>query len=352
MIDTDRKTATGPVSNARGRRVGSWIGALGGLLSAAAPSIAKADDVAARNLAEQMFSDGKRLMAEGKFDEACPKLAESQRLDPGGGTILNLAVCHQGQGHFASAWSEFREALAVARTEARHDREELALQHLAQVEPKVSHLKLLVDPKADVPGLTVKLDGQAFGRAAWNSPLPVDAGVHEVSVSAPGKVDRVVTVQGIGVADSKSVTILALDDAPAVPDSALHAESSQEPRASDPLRGKRAAGFVVGGIGLAALGAGSVFGVEALQNRRDSDASCSGSICRTQGGVDLNNDAQRFANYANVGIGVGIVGLAIGTYLVLTSSPPKPVAASTALGVKVVPAVRVGSSGLGLSGTW
>jgi hypothetical protein len=266
--------------------------------------------------------------------------------------MLNLAVCHQGQGHFASAWSEFREALALARTDGRRDREELALQHLPQVEPKVSHLTVVVDPKAEVPGLTVKVDGQAVGRAAWNSPLSVDAGSHEVTVSAPGKVDHLVTVQGIGVADSKSVTILPLDDVPAGSNSPLHSESGQEPSSSDPLRGKRAAGFIVDGVGLVALGVGSVFGVEAIQNRRDSDASCSGSVCRTQSSVDLNNDAQRFANYANVGIGVGIVGLAIGTYLVLTSSAPKPVAGSTALGVKVLPAVRIGSSGLGLSGTW
>ena len=68
-------------------------------------------------------------MGEGKFDEACPKLAESQRLDPGGGTILNLAVCHQGQGRFASAWSEFREAIDLARTDGRRNREQLALEH-------------------------------------------------------------------------------------------------------------------------------------------------------------------------------------------------------------------------------
>jgi hypothetical protein len=326
--------------------------AFGVLVTAAATPIASADDMAARNLAEQLFSDGKKLMAEGKYEEACPKLAESNRLDPAGGTLLNLAVCHEGQGRFASSWSEFREALGLARTDRRRDREELALQHLARVEPKISRLTLTIDPKADVAGLAIKLDGQAVGRAAWGSALPVDAGAHEVTAAAPGKIDRKVSVPALGIAESKTVTISQLDDAPVIAEPAAHAASSPEPPPADPHAGKRAVGFIVGSLGVVALGAGSVFGIEALQNRRDSNAFCNGSVCRTQSGIDLNNDAQRFANYANVGIGVGLVGLAMGAYLILTSGAPTPVAASTALGAKPLPAIRLNPSGFDLSGTW
>jgi hypothetical protein len=344
-----------PLSAASTARFGriSFVGllsaSLGALLSVAAPSIARADDASARNLAEQMFTEGRRLMGEGKFDEACPKLAESQRLDPGGGTILNLAVCHQGQGHFASAWSEFREAIDLARTDGRRDREQLALEHLAEVEPKVSHLMLSLDPKAEVSGLAIKLDGQSLGRAAWSSPLPVDPGAHEITASAPGKLDRQLSVQVAGLADTKAVTIPALEDAPASPIAGF--DSSPEPTLSDHSTGKRVAGFVVGGVGVAALAVGTVFGVEALQKRHDSDASCSGDTCRTQAGVDLNQDAQRFANVANAGIGVGIVGLVVGTYLVLTSGGSRPVPAATAR-MKVSPAVGASASSLELSGTW
>ena len=348
--------ATEPRSASRIARVGriAFVGLLsasfGALLSAAAPSSARADDASARNLAEQMFAEGRKLMGEGKFDEACPKLAESQRLDPGGGTILNLAVCHEGQGRFASAWSEFREALDLARTDGRRDREQLALEHLAGVEPKVSHLTLSLEPKAEVSGLTIKLDGQKIGRAAWSSPLPVDTGTHEITASAPGRLDRHVSVQVLGLADTKEVTILALEDAPASPIASF--DSSPEPNVSNHSTGKKAAGFVVGGVGVAALAVGTVFGVEALQKRHDSDASCSGDTCRTQAGVNLNEDAQRFANIADVGIGVGIVGLVVGTYLVLTSGGSRPVPAATAVGSSVLPALGTRTSSLELSGTW
>src|ERR1035438_9684121 len=53
-----------------------------------------------------------------------------------------------------------------------------------------------------------------------------------------------------------------------------------------------------------------------------------------------------------VGIGVGIVGLVVGTYLVVTGARSKPVPASTAGRVKVLPVVGLGTSSLELSGTW
>src|SRR5690242_5233362 len=79
-----------------------------------------------RALATELFQQGRALMAEKKLDQACPKLEESMRLDPGGGTLLNLAICHEEQGKTATAWSEYAEAIALAQRDGRPDRQKLA----------------------------------------------------------------------------------------------------------------------------------------------------------------------------------------------------------------------------------
>src|SRR5690348_10490370 len=87
-----------------------------------------------KSLAETLFRAGKTLLAEGHVSEACSKLTESQRLDPGLGTLLNLAVCHEREGKTASAWAEFREVMAVAHRTAQPDREQLATEHFEALE--------------------------------------------------------------------------------------------------------------------------------------------------------------------------------------------------------------------------
>src|SRR6476620_2846381 len=68
----------------------------------------------ARAAAQALFDSARTLMAQGNFNDACPKLEESQRLDPGVGTQFNLAVCYEAIGRNASAWSLFLEVAASA----------------------------------------------------------------------------------------------------------------------------------------------------------------------------------------------------------------------------------------------
>src|SRR3954471_21118490 len=111
-------------------------------------------------MAESLFREGKRLSGEKNFAQACPKFQESYRLDPGLGTLLNLATCHESEGKLASAWAEFSEASSQAKRQSDNDRGQLAQDHMKALEPKLAHVSIVVSAPAVVPGLLVKFDGK------------------------------------------------------------------------------------------------------------------------------------------------------------------------------------------------
>ena len=122
-----------------------------------------------------------------RYAEACPRFAESQRLDPGGGTQMNLALCHEKEGKTATAWAEFNTALSQAIKDGRKDRLTLARERIAALEAILPRLTVTVAPGEEVAGLDVKLDGVSVGKLVLGSPAAVDPGTHRVDASAPGR---------------------------------------------------------------------------------------------------------------------------------------------------------------------
>ena len=126
-----------------------------------------ADDKAA---AQALFDQGRKLMEQGRFAEACPKLESSEHLDPGAGTLLNLAACYEKNGQTASAWVTYTDA-ATASQERHPDWAARAQGRAKALFPTLSHLVIQV-PSA-VQGLEVKRDGKTLASGSQGTPMPV-----------------------------------------------------------------------------------------------------------------------------------------------------------------------------------
>jgi hypothetical protein len=301
------------------------------LALALAPSFAAAAPTAEdRALATELFKQGRELMTNAQYSAACPKLAESHRLDPGGGTVLNLALCYEADGKLASAFAALNDALTMARNDGRDDRVALALEHLAAVEPRMSRVSIVVPAESERPGLTVLRDGSPIARAAWGSAMPVDGGEHRIEVTAPGHEPWATTITVGAERDTQSVTVPVLRALPARPP---EPEPSAAPRpVAKPLpmtaapkaeidtgsgRTQRVAGLLIGGVGIAAVGVGAYFGVSAVSKQADSERECVNG-CTTRG-AELSREAGRYADIATVTIALGVAAIGAGGYLVLSA---------------------------------
>lgn len=188
------------------------------LLSSAASvpytsQVAEAEEQAGAAMAEGLFREGRGAMGEARTSQACQEFSESQRLNPATGTVLNLALCHEMEGKLASAFAEFGDARERARREGRSDVEDVAMEHLANLEPQLSKLHLEIPTGAAVVGLRVERDGTLVPESLWGRDIPIDAGEHTVRASAPGRKSflTILSVQSHG--DVSQVTIPVLDAA-------------------------------------------------------------------------------------------------------------------------------------------
>ncbi|MDB5214246.1 MAG: hypothetical protein JWO86_2173 [Myxococcaceae bacterium] len=299
--------------------------------------------------AEDLFRRAKALMAQNKHDEACPLLGESYRLDPGMGTLLNLALCHERIGKTASAWGEFRsvEQQARAASPPNESRARFARDHAEKLQARLSRVKITVPTESRVPGLVIKVDGEAKGEPLWAG-VPVDPGTRVVEASATNKKPIVMKVKIDDEGVLQNVTIPVLADVPvaATPTGPAGGGGMAEVEEYAANRARRTTGYVIGGIGIATLAVGVVFGVAAIVNSNEAK-NC--SPC-TRGSSDAAASDQAtdrslvFANISNVTVPLGLVGSAVGAYLVLTSGPGHKVA--------LAPVTTPTSAGLSMSGAW
>jgi hypothetical protein len=327
----------------------AWIG---GVTLSPAVARAQAPTGDSMAVAEALFRQARDLFKENKLAEACPKFAESHRLDPKLGTLLNLAVCNEKLGKTASAWAEYSSAAAIARREGQKEREEFAREQVAILEKKLA--RIVIQVAGAPPGLKLTWDDQPLDAAVLGTPVPVDPGSHKLSASAPSRKAWYGLVNVSTTPGQFPVAIPALEveippptpvpvpvAPPAVGPVAPPPQGAPDPGAAkgSDTRPLVYIGFSVGGAGVLV---GAITGVVAIARGGALHTDCTNNHCTAdkQGRIDA---ATAIANASNVSFALGAAGIVAGVAGLLLAKPDAPPPRS---GLTLTPIVGPGALGL------
>ncbi len=261
-----------------------------GLSTAVLPRVARGQEQAEEGaLAEMLYRQGRALVAEGKAAEACPKFAESYRLDATTGTLLNLASCHE-IGSRAS-------------------------RRLAQ-------------------RFEVRVDGVPVRSAARGVSTPVDPGHHTIEATAP---QRKPWSQDVSVAEGTTNVAVSVPELERVAPDALPRPDSVA--LASPARPIPTSVYVAGGVTLALTAAAATTALIYMDHRSRDGAE--------QREPELGQNRRLGA--INLALDVGaVVGAGATLYLYWT----RPSEATRAARASVAPWVRPGAAGVAVEGAF
>ena len=294
----------------------------------------RAEQAAENSQAVQLFDEARQLMEEDKYEPACPKLEQSQKLDPQLGTQLHLGHCYEKLGKVAAAYRTFQAAAELAafrnKQGSNEPREQIARDRASALEQRLALLELRpADTSAD---LTLVLDGVPIDRAQWNRPFPIEPGDHVLKATATGRKIWEQPFQ-IGVPAKRGIAVPVLERAKlpearlAVPPEALVTKAARAPGASAHLQ--RTAGYIALGTGAAGLGLGTLFGLLRTSKVSELAGDCDldSGVCAIEPGdsaarqriESLRGQASTFATGANIAWIAGGIAVASGVLLILTT---------------------------------
>ncbi len=265
--------------------------------------------------AEQFFLDGRAAMKRSEFEKARAMFAESQRLDPAPGTLVNLAVAEEKVGKLSLAWEHARAAMEGLPE--GDNRRAVAKTLRDALEPRLARLTLRAD-KALPEGTKITVDDVELSVASLGVALPEDPGDHRVVIKSPGRKDLSVAVKlAEGGKESYSVQLgeISTEKVTQRPDEpATGRDGSDGSGETSPLR---TVGFIAGGVGIAGLAVGSVFGVLTIDKKNVTDEHCKPGCDGT--GSAAQADGRTFGAVSTVSFIAGAVLLAGGVTLIVLS---------------------------------
>lgn len=297
--------------------------------SAAALEQARASD---RATARALAGEGYAALEKKDYVTAEERFQRADELVHAPTLVLDRARALVGLGRFGEAYlaydSIIREKLSPSAPAVWFRAQKDAAVEIETVKPKVAWLIVQINGTSEA---LVEINGRALASQRFGERLPETPGEFHVVVSAPGYVTRRIDQQ-LRAGEEKRLEV-SLVSAPkpqpevvlVAPARTAESEHAQPDHGTGP-RTLAYVSFAAAGVGLA-LGAST--GILWLNARNDIKAACGGLDCQPQNETErarLEQDKRRYDTLGTVsviGFGVGLVGAATGTVLLL-SQPKEP----------------------------
>ncbi|HKY41157.1 MAG TPA: hypothetical protein VJN18_34725 [Polyangiaceae bacterium] len=261
--------------------------------------------------AREQFGQALALQTAGNWAGALALLKEVATVKSTPQVRFNIALCEEKLGRLVAALGDYE----LAATDARSEK---ADQVAEEVEARREALrqripKLTVKRGSGAEAASIALDGVSLGDQVIGTAMPTDPGPHTLEASAPGfKPFR----KSVRVAEQQSEVIeIVLEPEPTAPPKGAGGDTVVQAGGRSPVYG-----YVIGGIGIASLGASGVFFGLRASKISDLDKACPDLKC-PKGYDDDIQQGQRYTTIANVTLAVGVAAVAGGLVLILTSGP-------------------------------
>jgi hypothetical protein len=307
---------------------GALAAALTGSRGARAQQVQKEADV--------QFEWGLSEMKAGRYNNGCPAIAESYRIDPKPGALFTLAECEARWGRSASALTHYEAYLDLfahmssEQQDKQRGREVVSREQKRVLLPRVPELAIQL-PSGAPPDTVVKRDGVILSAASLGTLAPVDPGEHLITAEWPGGAAE----QRVNLSEGDKLRVMiAIVKPPAVappivaPSATASTSRAQPiPEQESPPPPSRAPVYVAGAVGVAGILTGAVAGIVALRDKPTVDAHCTGNFCDPEGKSAADN-LRSAGLVSTVAFAVGIVaaGAAVVLLLLEPKSPQSPVA--------------------------
>jgi hypothetical protein len=250
-------------------------------------------------MADALFEEAQQLKAQGKTAEACQKYDEALHHNRNAvGTLLNVGLCNEEAGKYASAVKYYSLARELAREHRLHEHREAAEQKLATTTPLVARLAIAFAEQADNMKLVID---ETVIPVDKSDDIVLDPGTHHIVVTAPGRVPYETYVE-LEKSGAKAI---------AVPKLGYPITVKKSRRTVGKILTFSGAGLSIAGVGL------GIYAYTKYEGQVGVDKNCSPGdppMCNPEG-YRITNDALTFGTFGSI-IGIsGVVVAGVGAYL-------------------------------------